>query len=659
MASLAYPVYTANSDNIDKNTLLFALFTTLAVTLPHIKHVPGLVFCFFLITFGWRLLSAAELLSLPRIGTLFLVTSIGVGLIFWQHKTLIGLEAGTSFFVISLGLKLLELRRNRDLYLVIFLSFFVATTQFLFSQTMLMGFHVLIASCLLIVNLISINTVKAMNLKSKFKLSLTLLCQAFPIMILMFLIFPRIPAPKFGLGDQNAIGQTGLSDTLKPGNISQLIQSSAVAFRVNFDGPIPPANERYWRGPVFWYTDGEKWSLESRSLLLENSVHTSPESYAYTVTLEPHRQRWLFALDVPSEIPLDITQSSDLQLLHQKPVTKRISYRLRSTTQYNTGPIQSWEKQAGLQLPTPPAPRISQLVNSWQRIDSNPKAVVKQALNYFHEEPFYYTLSPPVYRRNAIESFLFDARRGFCEHYATAFVYLMRTANIPSRAVTGYQGGEYNKVGNFLEIRQSDAHAWAEVWLDGKGWVRLDPTAMIAPERIEEGINRLYQQRNGIISFGGMDIPGVTDLFRNFNHVWSAAEHAWYRRIIAFSADRQNDLLSNWGIGDIKKRVISLFASVAVLLLLVAAILLYKGPAKTEKAVLLYGRFCRKLSRRGLIRAQSEGASDFAQRAAEAFPNLGFEINNVTRLYQTLRYARTSNSDDLKQLTKLVGQFRV
>ena len=659
MAAPAYSGDKPNSYGIDKNTLLFALFTTLVVTLPHISHVPGLVFCFFLMTSGWRLLNAAELISLPRKSTLFLITWIGVGLIFWQHKTLIGLEAGTSFFVISLGLKLLELTRDRDLYLVIFLSFFVATTQFLFSQTMLMGIHVLVACCLLIVNLISINTVKAMNLKSKFRLSLTLLFQAFPIMVLMFLIFPRIPAPKFGVGNQDAIGRTGLSDTLQPGNISQLIQSSTLAFRVNFDGPIPPENERYWRGPVFWYTDGEKWSQESRNLLLENSVHTSPESYSYTVTLEPHRRRWLFALDIPSEIPLGITQSSDLQLINDKPVTKRISYNLRSTTQYNTGPIQSWEAQAGLQLPTPPSPRISRLINNWRDIDPNPVAVIKQALNYFHEEPFYYTLSPPEYRRKAIETFLFDARRGFCEHYATAFVYLMRAAKIPSRVVTGYQGGEYNEVGKFLEIRQSDAHAWAEVWLDGKGWVRLDATTAIAPERIEEGIHRLIQQRNGIIGFGGIGIPGVIELTRNFHHIWSAAEHAWYRRIIAYNADRQNELLANWGMDDPKKRVISLFAGITVLLLIVAAVLLYKGTAKTDKAVLLYSRFCRKLSRRGMVRAHSEGANDFAQRATETFPNLGFEINDVTRLYLNLRYARTSNSDDLKQLTKRVDQFRV
>ena len=658
IATLTHGAQKPESTGIDKNTLLFALFTTFAVTFPHINHVPGVIFGFFLICFGWRLASAAENVKLPSRSTLFVATLAGIGVIFWQHQTLLGLEAGTSFFVVCLGLKLLELRQDRDLYLVIYLSFFVATTLFLFSQSILMGIHVLIASCLLIVNLISINAVNAMNLKAKFKLSLTLLGQAFPIMILLFLIFPRIAAPKFGLGAQNAIGRTGLSDTLKPGQISQLIQSNALAFRVNFEGPIPPPNERYWRGPVFWYTDGEQWSLESRNLALETPVQPSSEDYEYTVTLEPHHQKWLFALDIPSEIPLEINQSSDLLLRANKSVVSRISYNLRSNTQYNTGSISSWEKQAGLQLPAPPSPRITRLIDEWQKKDSKPTAIVQQALEYFHNNAFFYTLLPPLYRNKPIETFLFEARKGFCEHYATAFVYLMRAANIPSRIITGYQGGEYNTVGNFLEIRQSDAHAWAEVWLEGKGWVRFDPTSAISPERIDRDIDRFSQRTYGYSHFGGVEIPVVSKLIQNIQYAWLATEHAWYRQVIAYNADRQNSLMSAWGIGKLADRILSLIASIAVLLLLVAAVILYKRPAKSDKAKVLYHRFCRKLSRHGLVKAHTEGARNFARRATIALPSLEFEINEITQVYQTVRYARTSNNHDLKQLCKLVNQFR-
>lgn len=658
MAALTQLVQKPKSGGIDKNTLLFALFATFAVTFPHINHVPGSIFGFFLISFGWRLANATEKLRLPSRGALFVFTLTGVGVIFWQHKTLLGLEAGTSFFVVCLGLKLLELRQDRDLYLVIYLSFFVAITQFLYSQSILMGIHVLIVSCLLIVNLISINAVKSMNLKAKFKLSLTMLGQAFPIMILLFLIFPRIAAPRFGLGAQNAIGHTGLSDKLRPGQISQLIQSTALAFRVNFEGRIPPPNERYWRGPVFWYTDGKQWSLESRNLALEVPVQMLSEGYAYTVTLEPHQQKWLFALDVPSEIPLEINQNSDLLLLANKPVADRISYSLRSDTQYNTGAISRWQKQAGLQLPSPPSPKVTRLIDEWQNKNPKPAAIVRQALEYFHNNPFYYTLSPPLYQNKPIETFIFDTRKGFCEHYATAFVYLMRAAKIPSRIVTGYQGGEYNRVGKFIEVRQSDAHAWTEVWLDGKGWVRFDPTSAISPERIDQNINRLNQRRIGYSNFGGVDIPTISELIQDIQYAWSAAEHAWYRQVIAYNADRQNNLMTAWGIGKLKDRILSLIVSIAVLLLLVASFLLYKRPARPDKANVLYRRFCAKLSRHGLVKARTEGANNFAQRATIAMPSLAYEINEITEIYQTIRYARQSNDYDLKQLSKLVNQFR-
>ena len=648
-----------NNPEIEKSTLSFSLITTFLVTLPHVNHVPWTIFVFFILALGWRLSSNSTKLSLPGRGLLFLISVASVSLIFMEHKTLIGLQAGTSFFIVALGLKLLELKRVRDLYLVIFLSFFVATTQFLYTQTLLMGLYVLVVTGLLIVSLISLNAANAINLVSQFKLSALLIYQAFPIMVLLFLIFPRIATPKFGLVAQDGIAITGLSDTLNPGQISQLSQSAEVAFRVNFEGKVPPRKERYWRGPVFWHTDGQQWTMAEPTPLAQNQIQVSGNTYRYTVTLEPHRQKWLFALDTPTEKPFGASQTSDLLLVTAKPITKRRSYTLSSNTQYNTGMLSNRDRRMGLQLPKPPSHQITNLVKSWRQNNPNPAAIVRQAFNYFHDQEFFYTLSPPLYETDPIESFLFELRRGFCEHYATAFVYLMRAANIPARVVTGYQGGEFNTVGKFLEIRQADAHAWAEIWLRGKGWVRLDPTSAVAPERIEKGIDLLVQLATGEISFGSLERSGLSTLIQNIHYAWAAAEHAWHRRIIAYNANLQNNLLSRWNIKNLANRMVALVGGIALLLLLISLLVLNNRTMRKDKTIALYQRFCKKLAKRGITRTNTEGAGDFAKRAAVALPNLDLKIDEVTQSYQNLRYARETNAEGLKHFSHLVRAFRV
>jgi len=264
-----------------------------------------------------------------------------------------------------------------------------------------------------------------------------------------------------------------------------------------------------------------------------------------------------------------------------------------------------------------------------------------------------------MYKTNPIESFLFESRRGFCEHYATAFVYLMRTANIPARVVTGYQGGEFNTVGKFLEIRQADAHAWAEIWLRGKGWVRVDPTSAVAPERIEKGINLLDQLATDEISFGSLERSGLSTLIQNIHYAWAAAEHAWHRHIIDYDANLQNDFLSRWNIKNLANRVVALVVGIAILLLLIALMLLGRRSMREDKAVALYQRFCKKLAKRGITRTNTEGAGDFAKRATAAFPNLDLKIDQVTQAYQNVRYARKTSKEGLKHLSRLVSAFRV
>lgn len=588
-----------------------------------------------------------------------LTTVGGLFLLFIEHRSLIGLHAGTSFFVIALGLKILELKHVRDLFIIIFLSFFVAITQFLYTQSILMGLYILGATCLLIAALIGLSAGNMLSVKQRLKLSGSLLLQAMPIMVILFYLFPRIPAPRMGLPNNASAGQSGLSNSMQPGQISQLIQSNDLAFRVNFKGEIPPPRDRYWRGPVFWHTDGVRWTPVETTPISKQGTKLFGSKFRYEVTLEPHRRKWLFALDLAANKPVGSTLTPEYLLIADKAVVKRISYNLISFTQYNTGKLNDYERDLGLQLPPILSDRIKILVNSWQTPGIEPQAIVQKALDHFHNEEFFYTLSPPLYPKNPVDSFLFESKRGFCEHYASAFVTLMRAANIPARIVTGYQGGELNTVGQFLEVKQSDAHAWAEVWFPNQGWVRVDPTSAVAPHRIERGFNALEQNSAGGLGIEGLNLLGSGGLFQNLRFAWATLDHNWHKWVISYNSVRQNNFLSKFGLEDINSLVVALIASVAACLLIIAFSILKPKKPKREKALRLYLKFCQKIAKTGFRKQANEGAGDFAARVCRQHPELETEIRRITDLYHKIRYGKWHSVNDLHNLEKAVHSLRL
>ncbi len=644
-------------NNFDNKTLIFVIFVAALITLPHAAHIPAPVFGFFVALFSYRLAGIKYPRMLPGGLLLFLITLTGIILIYSQHKSYLGLLAGTSFFITTLALKILEIKHRNEFYLVVFLSFFAAITQFLFNQSLLMAAYVLLVTGLLTAALITITLKKRLNINATLKLTGTLMLQALPIMILMFILFPRIPAPNIALPLPQNAATTGLSDSLRPGQISQLSQSSKLAFRVKFDGEPPAPKQRYWRGPVFWKFDGQQWDIIKKPLGIAHGNTFLSNAYQYTVTLEPHGQKWLFALDIPSNLPHRIRQTADLLLMARKPVTQRRSYTLTSYTQYKTGQLSDWEKKLGLQIPATPDQRILSLISHWQQGSSQTEAIVRQALDFFNKETFFYTLTPPLYEEKPIESFLFTGRRGFCEHYATAFVYLMRIAGIPARVVTGYQGGEFNTLGQFLEVRQSDAHAWAEVWLGEKGWVRIDPTAAVAPERIEQGIGSVSGYEYDRFEFTNTDLAGLSNLVLNLRFAWATVDHAWHRWIITYNAVSQNEFLSKLGIDDIQSMVFILVGTVMITLALSSIVILYNQKKNLHQAVILYQRFCKKISATGLTKTATESAGDFATRAIVRRPDLSNQILSITALYQNIRYGKVSDAAEIVKLRKKIHKF--
>ena len=641
---------------LDKNILIFLLSSIGLIVLPHVYHIPATVFGFFCLLLGWRFIGIWKSNLLPNKSVIFLLAVCGIALLYSQHQGVFGRDAGTNLFIIALGLKLLEIKTERDLYLINYLAFIVAASQFLYEQSILMAAYILSVCCVLLAALIYINSCKAQTFAA-FKTAAAIIAQALPIAVALFILFPRIEAPRWMLLNDPHQARTGLSDSMEPGSISDLGASDELVFRVKFDGAIPPPGQRYWRGPVLSYTDGKRWVQAALQKPLLRPVVTGTP-YQYTLLMEPQDKNWVFALDMPQQFSPPLTLNAAYQLISSNRPEQRAEYKVSSYTSYNTGPINRSEYKSATQLPGEPSDQIKQLVGQLHGFDSPPDNFIKQLLNHFRAEDFHYTLTPPVMEENPIESFLFKNRYGFCSHYASAFVYLMRVAHIPARVVTGYQGGELNKVGGFLEIRQSDAHAWAEVWLENRGWVRVDPTAAIAPERIEREIGIDRQAAYGIAAANNYLPRPAYNWLKQARQLWSNVDYNWQRWVINYDNKSQSNFLSLFGIGNIKTMIYWMIAVIASITAVLCWFLLYQKPKTSDKVLLIYNRFCKKLAKHGLVRGAGEGVKDFAERVKIKLPEQAAAIDQITAVFIKLRYGRAATGEDLLQLKTLVGSFR-
>ncbi|HLF97247.1 MAG TPA: DUF3488 and transglutaminase-like domain-containing protein [Methylococcaceae bacterium] len=622
------------------------LAALLLAVLPHWNNLPWPVLAFFTALLAWRELALRQPHLLPTRGPLLLLTVGGAALALAYSHGVLGRTAGTSLFVVGLSLKLMELKTARDVYLSVFLSYLVAITQFLFSQSIPMAAYLLVVVLLLTGVLLGLNSrEESLPARQRLRWAGALMLQSLPLMVLMFLLFPRIPGPLWSLPDEEKRGRTGLSDTLEPGAFSRLSLVDETAFRVNFEGEPPPPQQLYWRGPVFWQTDGLRWTLPQYPAGAKTAeVAFTGAAVNYTVILEPHQQKWLLALDLPARFPADTVQTPDLHLLARDQVTARKLYAVTSYPSYHTGPIGTEEQRLGLQLPGRPGPEIKKLVESWLLDARSDAEIVDRSLKHFHDEPFVYTLNPPPLGGHPVEQFLFETRRGFCEHYATAFVMLMRIAGIPARIVTGYLGGHWNPVGRFMEVKQADAHAWAEVWLDGKGWTRVDPTAAVAPERVERGLDLDSQFAGREIAFArpaaelAAAVWRYRDLWKSVRNGWASVDHAWQRWVLGYTTDSQNRLLEWLGLADWRRLGLWLAAGVTAIGVLLSVFLLRRREPPADPALRLYRLYCRKLERLGLSRRASEGPLDFAARVAAERPELAASAQAVAALYSRARY---------------------
>jgi transglutaminase-like putative cysteine protease len=473
-----------------------------------------------------------------------------------------------------------------------------------------------------------------------------MIVQGIPLAALLFILFPRLAGPLWGL-PADAAARTGLSERMAPGSIGSLSLSDEVAFRVDFVGAPPPPAQRYWRGPVLSAFDGEEWTLRPRARRGE-VVHSTGRIADYTVTLEPHGKQWLFALEHPASLPrrpdeaitaaLDTgpalaALTYDQLLIASSPVTQAVRYRQRSALGDSFPAVSEIERRENLQLPRNNPRTLAYARELRGQVDSD-RAFIAAILRRFHDENFVYTLAPIPFASDAVDGFLFDTRRGFCEHYAGAFVLLLRAAGIPARVVTGYQGGEINPDGGYLIVRQSDAHAWAEALLGGV-WQRIDPTASVAPSRVERGLGAALPQGEPIPYLARLDMTWLKSLRLR----WDAINYQWQRSVVGFNLERQRDMLRDLGLGAARPWEIVLLASLALLAWGVVVLGIARLRAMhADPAVALWSRACRRLARAGLRRRPDEGPIEYTERATLRWPQLGALLRRVGETYASLRY---------------------
>ncbi len=638
------------------------LFAGIALVIaPHAVHLPMWLNAVAFSMIAWRWAAASGRLPLPGKWMLLLLLAGSAAGILFQYRTLFGRDAGVAMLTLMLALKLLEMRSYRDAMPMVLPGYFLVITNFCYTQEIPFAVYLLAVVLVLTGALIALNhPTSAKHWRGPLKLSALLLAQAVPVMLLLFVLFPRLGGPLWGMPSDAFSARSGLSEDMSPGSVSELVQSDAVAFRAQFDGAPPVPSSLYWRALVLESFDGRTWSRLRGRYTVEPTIETAGAPVAYTLTIEPHDKPWLFALEVPDPqaLPPDTFLTPNLQLLSAKPLQRLTHLHLSSYLDHRIAvDAAPGQLRRALQLPGEGNPQARKLANRMRNETSNDAEIVARVLNLFREQGYSYTLTPPRLGENGIDEFLFVTRSGFCEHYAGAFTFLMRAAGVPARVVTGYQGGEFNPVGNYFIVRQSDAHAWSEVWLKGRGWVRVDPTAAVSSSRIQSGIASALQE--------GEPLPFLVrtnlEWLKQLRQRWDAVSTYWDLWVLGFDQEQQIGLFARLGLGIVSWRELAwgLAIGLGIVLGVIAAFVLRPGrrPAP-DKAQALYLGFCGKLEKAGLARMPSEGPLDFAQRIRSQRPELADAADDIVRRYIELRYGAHATAEMLKGFAAQIRRFR-
>lgn len=636
------------------------LLATAAITLgPHAAtHLPAWLSAACVLALVWRVWALRTGAQRSHAVLVMLLACVAALAIRLHYGHFFGKDPGVALLALLLCLKQHEIASSRDIRAAVLLAFFLQLGLFFYDQSLPVAALALTGTLLATVTLLSLHT-HALRPTASLRVGGLMLVQAIPFLLVLFVLFPRIPGPLWGLPADAHSGMTGLSDNMSPGSISQLGLSEAIAFRAEFADTPPPPSQRYWRGPVLTDFDGRTWRAAIVGSDAEPNVTAMGPAHTYRMTIEPHNQRWLLALEHPVAADTAVRFAHDQQLLSGTPLRSRTRIEIVSHPEATAGLNENPAVlQRALRLPSGSNPRAVATGAEIGRSTDTPEAALQAVLAHIAGLGLTYTLRPPLLGTHTVDEFLYSTQLGFCEHFASAFTVLARAAGLPARVVTGYQGGEINPVDGVMVVRQSDAHAWAEVWLPGQGWQRVDPTALAAPSRIESGLAASLPSGDPLPLFAR---PAMSWL-RDVRHRWEALSNAWNQTVIGFGSGDQRRLLERLGFSTPDwKALTGLLGALSIALMLGLFAWAMRQRARRDPLDRTWQAFCDKFARKGCERLPWEGPIDYAERLAERYPKQASILRAIARSYARLRYgpASSRHEADIRELHTRVRQLRI
>lgn len=656
MSLLAAPPPTTAPADLPRGPALVLVVVLALVFAPYAARVPGWLTLVLAALLAWRIAHERRGVPLPpRWLLLAMLLPVGAG-INAEFGTLLGRDGGGAVLLLLIALKLLESRTRRDALLLVLLGYFALAANFFFSQGFVMSLYVVAVTLALTATLTLWAPGRPATLPPRVALSnaARLLALATPAALALFVLFPRPDQPLWTIPISQGGAQTGLSDDMSPGSISGIAQSDAVAFRVEFEGAPPAPNLLYWRGPVFEAFDGNTWRQGPFDLRPFSLAARGP-AWRYTLTMEPTDRFWVLGLEVPTSSASDLRMTSRFQLVGRRPITERRRYSLVSSPDAVLGLNELPDRlQRALALPEGGNARARELAEGWTAL--SPERRVERALDFLRTGGFRYTLQPPLLSpQDNVDGFLFGTRQGFCEHFAGAFAFLMRAAGVPARVVAGYQGGQLNPAGGYLIVRQLNAHAWVEVWLEGQGWRRVDPTAAAAPNRLSSGLEAALSDPGALPALG----RASGSLLRALQLRVDALENRWNSLVVGYAGEQQRGFLARLGVGEVGGGRYLLLTTL-VLLVVSLPVLVWRRvrllPA--DPVARAYVEFTRRLAAAGVARRPAEGPTALARRAAALRPDLAREVEEIGEEYATLRYGPPASAARRRAFERRVRRFR-
>lgn len=681
------------------------MLTQLLVILPHLGHMPywliGLSVIVIISQLGWvyrRLFAGSKVRQKIAQGIVFVPGMLGIFLTF---HTLLGVEAGTAFLIMCLLGKLLEVNVRRDAYVVLTFGLFITAALFLFDQDLFTAFWAMVSTLGVLYAMAMQNVAEesslitqeenqsedhhyaSVNSRSPFTTIALIVMQAVPLMIILFVFFPRMP-PFWTIHLDKGGTQTGMSDSMSPGDIADLSQSTELAFRAIFPaGQIPAKSDLYWRGLVLGSFDGRTWRATPDPRLkqvvwgdasaipqwLAHSVQLNKsQPIKYQLIVEPTQQSWMFALNFPYSVNRQAGLTREYTLSAADDIIQQTTFELYKFDAKSVDTdLPEWLARDTLQLPANSNPKTRAFAEQlFTRVNRNPSAYANTVINWIRSEKFVYTLQPPPLEGNRIDQFLFETRRGFCEHYASSFTFLMRAAGIPARVVVGYQGGQLGRDGKSLEIRQMDAHAWSEVWLAGRGWVRFDPTAAVSPERVERGMKALTSENSSMFGAG---VAGAIR-YNQFKMLGQArewvdyAKYMWQQKVVGFDQDHQeNFLFTMFGFRSQMMQVLVMFGAFVFVLLIVVGVMWWRRRPVWHALDAPLIKLSKRLEKQNLAREPHEGVLQWLTRVGR-LPRYAAQAKEIAIIYSQARYAshdadKLATKVAIKQLQQLVKNWRI